>query len=67
VSFAAGDSVKKNKLTRNLPPFANANLSDAVPWDCLAHVFLYYGSRKDVSNSIGTINNSNFTYHFTNL
>jgi hypothetical protein len=40
-----------------------------MPWDCLAHAhaFLYYGSTKDVSNSIGTIHNSNFTYHFTNL
>ena len=40
-----------------------------MPWDCLAHAhaFLYYGSTKDVSNSIGTIHNSNFTHHFTNL
>ena len=38
-----------------------------MQWDCLAHAFLYYGSTKDVSNSIGTIHNSNFTYHFTNL
>ena len=38
-----------------------------MQWDCLAHAFLYYGSTKDVSNSIGTIHNSNFTHHFTNL
>ena len=39
-----------------------------MPWDCLANAFLYYRSRKDVSNSIATIHNSNnFTYRFTNL
>ena len=51
------------KIT-NLPaiclPFAN--LSDVVPWECLVHEFLYYGSRKDIGNSTETINNTNFTY-----